>query len=187
MKSQAIYQLIIQKILIHPQRIGDILENHANYVDAQLLRIMQQKAHFMLGQGNRQAADFLGSLVTQLQEELIINQSINSQPRRLIIKQVLGSSPTLQEYQSSQVRLDNDLESSSNEIEKEIENANVYLNNGTSLAEDREYPWSKWVAILLVMGFAFLLRYYAINSKFNEPKPSEQKLSTVTEKVRFLG
>jgi hypothetical protein len=147
MKTEQIYHLIVQKILIYPTQLGKILGIHAHYVDEKLLIVMQQKASFLSEQGNQQAADFLSSLINQLQEELILQRektlSLTGEFFYYLNGDVSDRNPSTSLISSIS-------ESSSDKEQlKSNQSSRVEIRYDENL--DQEYGWSKWVAGILII------------------------------------
>ncbi len=154
MKTESIYHLIVQKILIYPTQIGNILANHDHYIDQQLLTIMQQKARFLSEQGNQQAADFLSSLIKQLQEELIL------QPEKTL--SLIGESfPN----HSSQNLTTSKVDSSPHREQRLVISQCPQAKDRYDENLGQEYGWSKWVAGILIILLIIWGGYSTFNLK----------------------
>ena len=65
------YHHLIKQLLTYPDQAAKILDGHPSLLDAQLLQVMQQVSDRMIVKGFPEKADFLKSLETQLEDELI--------------------------------------------------------------------------------------------------------------------
>ncbi|MGK7943696.1 MAG: hypothetical protein AB4058_04425 [Microcystaceae cyanobacterium] len=153
MTTEQTYHLIIHEILTHPTKLGKIFVNHAHCIDQKLLVIMKQKSHVLSEQGNQQGADFLNSLIIQLQEEL----TLHSEKKLSLIEKYLHCLRTDREAQALSKLLPNpsiissivDFSCSKKQRLKRKISPSVKNKYDETLGE--EYEWSKWVAGLLTI------------------------------------
>lgn len=161
MKSQQIYYLILQKILIYPHQLGKILEDHASHIDQELLTIMAIKSRLFAAQGNQTAADFLNSLIIQLQEELIIKK----ETRLSVISENSLSHSSEHHYNLTPSSPKNSF-SEQNFLQKTLIPTAKLSHSEVKYSDNcgQEYKWSKWVAILLLLLSILYGNYYSFNS-----------------------
>lgn len=172
------YRRLISMLLTYPDRAAKILCQNATLLDAGLMKMMDQVASQMADRNSLEAANFLKSLIAQLQDELtvatgrikMIQPSNGDRLEEFSLKSVESLGINYERERDFQ-----ELIYSQKDKEKiyYLNSKNVYLTNlKNSKIQGRdckEYSWSKWVALAILLGTLGLIFIKPIAKPFSQP------------------
>lgn len=172
------YRRLIAMLLTYPHQAAKILSKNATLLDAGLMKMMKQVASQMTDGESQEAADFLKSLIAQLQDELTMATG------RIKITQPSNGDRieefSMKSVESQGINYDRESDSQRQVFSQSDKKKIYYLNSKnpylTHLKNSQirgrdchEYPWSKWVALAILMGTIGLIFVKPVAKPFGQP------------------
>jgi hypothetical protein len=172
------YRRLISMLLTYPNQAAKILNKNATLLDTGLMKMMEEVATQMAAEKSQEAANFLKCLIAQLQDELtmttgrikITQPSISDRSVDFLLE-------TIDRQRKIYDRADDSERHISSQSDKEkiyyLNSQNTYLthlkNSKIQGRNSNEYPWSKWVALAILMGTVSLIFVKPMAKPFGQP------------------